>query len=225
MAKSEKTIRAPQTASADAQTSGSMPTRRSTLAGLAATACGCQALPMFSSQAQAASDDPANMSPQAGDRFTYLHGDKVGQAIKPEDLPLGRDQKLVYPMDPATGVVRDGSRFNMMLLITLGAMGLMLCGLGAYGLVGRVVVMRFREIGIRMALGADRVRLAKSVMGSALRPMLLGGAVGLAVAFASARVLASQIRGTPSGSGKRDARWMPVSSSSRRATERLARGT
>lgn len=119
MAKSEKTTRAPQTASADVQTSGSMPTRRSTLAGLAATACGCQALPMFSSQAQAASDDPASMSPQVGDRFTYLHGDKVGQAIKPEDLPLGRDQKLVYPMDPATGVVRDGSRFNMMLLIRL----------------------------------------------------------------------------------------------------------
>jgi putative ABC transport system permease protein len=75
-------------------------------------------------------------------------------------------------------------RFNMMLVVTFGLMGLLLCGLGAYGLVGRVVVMRFREIGIRMALGADRPGLARSVMASVLRPMLAGGLVGLAVAFA-----------------------------------------
>jgi ABC-type antimicrobial peptide transport system permease subunit len=58
-------------------------------------------------------------------------------------------------------------------------MGLVLCGLGAYGLVGRVMVMRFREIGIRMALGADRPALARSVVASALRPMMVGGLVGL----------------------------------------------
>ena len=67
----------------------------------------------------------------------------------------------------------------MMLLASFAAMGLVLCGLGAYGLVGRTVVSRMREIGIRMALGADRKDLAWTVMGSALRPMLLGGAVGL----------------------------------------------
>jgi ABC-type antimicrobial peptide transport system permease subunit len=79
----------------------------------------------------------------------------------------------------------------MMLLVALGLMGLALCGLGAYGLVGRVVAMRMREIGIRMALGEDRSTLARSVVASALRPMALGGAVGLAVSFGGGRLLRS----------------------------------
>ena len=82
-------------------------------------------------------------------------------------------------------------RFNMMLLVSFGIMGLVLCGLGAYGLMGRVVVARFREIGIRMALGADRVGLARSVMGSALRPMVVGGLVGIAASFGLVRLVRS----------------------------------
>ena len=89
-------------------------------------------------------------------------------------------------------------RFNMMLLVSFGIMGLVLCALGAYGLVGRVVVMRFREIGIRMALGADRAGLARSVIGSALRPMLLGGLVGLATSLALARLIQSMLFGVSS---------------------------
>jgi ABC-type antimicrobial peptide transport system permease subunit len=79
----------------------------------------------------------------------------------------------------------------MMLLVAFGIMGLILCGLGAYGLMGRVVVARFREIGIRMALGADRVGLARSVMGSALRPMIVGGLVGIVTAFGLVRLVRS----------------------------------
>jgi predicted permease len=90
-------------------------------------------------------------------------------------------------------------RFNMMLVVTFGLMGLLLCGLGAYGLVGRVVVLRFREIGIRMALGADRVGLARSVMASALRPMVVGGAVGIAVALALVGLMRSLLFGVSPG--------------------------
>lgn len=82
-------------------------------------------------------------------------------------------------------------RFNMMLLVSLAGMGLILCGLGAYALVGRVVVARFREIGIRMALGADSRSVANSVLGSALRPIVFGGSVGLVAAFGIARLLRS----------------------------------
>jgi predicted permease len=86
-------------------------------------------------------------------------------------------------------------RFNMMLLASFGAMGLILCGIGAYALVGRVVVMRFRELGIRMALGADGLGLAWSVLGSALRPLLLGGAIGAVAAFLGGRALRSLLYG------------------------------
>jgi len=86
-------------------------------------------------------------------------------------------------------------RFNMLLLVSFGVMGLILCGLGAYGLVGRVVVSRFREIGIRLALGAGRPDLAASVMRSALGPMLLGGLVGLGGSLALVRVIQSLLFG------------------------------
>lgn len=86
-------------------------------------------------------------------------------------------------------------RFNTMLLVSFGITGLILCGLGAYGLVGRVVVSRFREIGIRLALGARRRGLAASVMGSALRPMMMGGIVGLAGSLAVVRVIRSLLFG------------------------------
>jgi len=82
-------------------------------------------------------------------------------------------------------------RFNMMLLISFAAIGLLLCGLGAYGLVARVVFMRVREIGIQMALGADRGRLARAVIGSAVRPMLVGGGVGIVAALALGRMIRS----------------------------------
>lgn len=86
-------------------------------------------------------------------------------------------------------------RFNMMLLVSFAAIGLVLCGLGAYGLVGRVVAMRAREIGIRMALGAEASSLARSVIGTALRPMLIGGAVGIVAALGLGRVIQSLLFG------------------------------
>ena len=82
-------------------------------------------------------------------------------------------------------------RFNMMLLVSLAAIGLGLTGLGAYGLVGRSVVSRTREIGIRMALGADRSSVATSVLSGALRPMVLGGVVGLGIAALLVRSMRS----------------------------------
>ncbi len=86
-------------------------------------------------------------------------------------------------------------RFNMMLLVSFAAMGLILCGLGAYGLVGRAVVRRLREVGIRMALGADRRHLVRSVVGTALRPVLIGGALGIGAAWGLGRLIRSLLYG------------------------------
>jgi len=67
----------------------------------------------------AAAEDPKTARPQTGDRFVFLFGDRAGQTIKPEDLPLGGPQQLAYPMDPETKILRDGSLFNQVLLIRL----------------------------------------------------------------------------------------------------------
>lgn len=66
-----------------------------------------------------AADDPKSARPQAGDRFVYVSGDKKGEVVKPDDLPLGGPQIVVWPMDAATETVRSGSRLNQVLLIRL----------------------------------------------------------------------------------------------------------
>ena len=64
----------------------------------------------------AAADDPKSIRPQVGDQFV---GDSEGQVIKPNDLPIGGPQRLAYPIDPRTKVVRDGSYFNQVVLVRL----------------------------------------------------------------------------------------------------------
>jgi Rieske Fe-S protein len=63
--------------------------------------------------------DPKKVRPQAGDQFVFFSGERKGQIIKPEDLPLGGPQILAYPMDPTTDIVRNGSRLNQVVLIRL----------------------------------------------------------------------------------------------------------
>jgi Rieske Fe-S protein len=68
---------------------------------------------------RAAAKDPAAAPPTAGDQFVFVLGDKKGEVIKAEDLPLGGPQQLAFPMEPAGSLVRDGSRLNQVLLIRL----------------------------------------------------------------------------------------------------------
>ncbi|MBX5453720.1 MAG: Rieske (2Fe-2S) protein [Acidobacteriia bacterium] len=59
---------------------------------------------------------PAASPPQVGDRLVFLTGEKKGQVVRVDDLPLGGPQVQAYPQDPKTGVVRDGSRLNLIIL-------------------------------------------------------------------------------------------------------------
>jgi rieske iron-sulfur protein len=91
------------------------PNRRCVLCGGAAAA-----LAMLSPDAWAEGDDPARSArPRAGDLLVFFEGDRAGQAIKPADLKLGGPPALAWPMDPNSKTLRDGSRFNQVLLIRL----------------------------------------------------------------------------------------------------------
>ncbi len=57
--------------------------------------------------------------PRSDDLLVFSEGDQEGELIKPADLVLGATQTLAWPMDPATKVVRDGSRLNQVLLLRL----------------------------------------------------------------------------------------------------------
>jgi len=82
-------------------------------------------------------------------------------------------------------------RFNMVLLLALAGVALLLCTLGAYGIVARAVVTRRREIGVRAALGGAGFSIVRSVVGRALIPLAVGAASGLLVALGTSRLLTS----------------------------------
>ena len=92
------------------------------------------------------------------------------------------------------GVVEDSvanRRFEMQLLLLFAISALLLAGLGVYGVVTYSVVQRQREIGLRLALGAQRQNIYRLVLHDGLAPVLAGAVAGVAVAFASARVVGS----------------------------------
>lgn len=64
-------------------------------------------------------DDSKMLRPQEGDQFVFPSGDREGQIIPPETLPLGGPQQLAFPMDPRAKVVRNGSFLNQVVLIRL----------------------------------------------------------------------------------------------------------
>src|SRR5262249_28248479 len=74
---------------------------------------------LFPKFSVAAADDPKIARPQSGDQFVFSFGDRAGQIIKPEDLPLGGPQQLAYPMNPEAKVIRDGSLLNQVALVRL----------------------------------------------------------------------------------------------------------
>jgi predicted permease len=97
-------------------------------------------------------------------------------------------------------VVRSTARqdFNMLLLSIFGGSALILAAIGIYGLMAYIVTQRVREIGIRMALGADRSRIRGMVVWQGMRLAIAGVVLGVAAAFALTRLIASSLYGVKS---------------------------
>lgn len=116
------------------------------------------------------------------------------------------DPEVPVPMVRALGgVVADSlanQRFEMDLLLLFAISALLLAGLGVYGVVNYSVVQRQREIGLRLALGAQRGNIYRLMLQDGLTPVLAGAAVGIAVSFGFARVVRSLLFGvSPYNSG------------------------
>jgi predicted permease len=93
-----------------------------------------------------------------------------------------------------SGVVADSvadRRFEMDLLVVFAVSALLLAGLGVYGVVTYSVVQRQREIGLRIALGAQRANIYRLILREGLLPVVAGAVAGIAVALASARLVMS----------------------------------
>ncbi len=84
-------------------------------------------------------------------------------------------------------------RFEMDLLLLFAASALLLAALGVYGVVTYSVVQRRREIGLRLALGAQKENLYGMVLRDGLTPVVMGAAAGVVTAFGIARVVGSML--------------------------------
>ena len=85
--------------------------------------------------------------------------------------------------------------FNMLLLTIFGAVALVLAAIGIYALMAYSVEQRTQEIGIRMALGADRGAIRKLVVWQGMKLALVGVALGVGAAFGLTRLIASFLFG------------------------------
>ena len=124
----------------------------------------------------------------------------------PETL-AGSVHQAVAALDPAVPVIKLRSmddvfdeaigrpRLLAELLGMFAGLALLLAAIGSYGVLAYMVTERRREIGIRMALGADRASVLQMVLGQGLRLTVAGVAIGLAVAVAVNRLLASLLYG------------------------------
>jgi ABC-type antimicrobial peptide transport system permease subunit len=106
-------------------------------------------------------------------------------------VPLASVTTLQSQIDQSTGTERLLAR----LIGAFSALALLLSCAGLYGVVSQAVARRTNEVGIRMALGADRARIVSMVLGEAGTLVVAGLAVGLPAAAVAARLLGHQLYG------------------------------
>jgi predicted permease len=108
-------------------------------------------------------------------------------------LPVSRVRTMEQVMSESIAQ----QNFNMLLLTIFGAMALVLAAIGIYGLMSYSVEQSTHDIGLRLALGADRRDILSLVMFRGLRLTGLGLAVGAAAAAGAVRLLANMLFGVP----------------------------
>ena len=101
----------------------------------------------------------------------------------------------VATIDDYLDVWRAPSRIASALAGALGGLALLLASIGVYGMVSYSVSRSVREIGIRMALGADRRQVMRLVLRQAMRPVVMGGLAGVVGCAAVSWVLSSMLFG------------------------------
>ena len=142
--------------------------------------------------------------------LAQVHASAVMLLVRSEGEPTvlaGTLRSAVARVDPALALwdvrsLADAYAYMIRVPRALGTMalagglaGLLVAGVGLYGLLAFGVRRRRRELGVRMALGADGRRVMRSVLGVALRQLLPAVAVGLALAWVAASFLQAMLPG------------------------------
>ena len=107
-------------------------------------------------------------------------------------------QSVMYQTKAMDGIVADSlatRRFSMVLLGTFAALALIMSCVGIYGVISYLASQRTHEIGIRMALGAERWNVLRMVLGEGTKLALVAVAIGLVAAFGLTRLMANMLFG------------------------------
>ncbi len=107
-------------------------------------------------------------------------------------------QMVIFGTQSMSDVISDSlamKRFVMILLGVFATLALLLASIGIYGVISYVVGERTREIGIRMAMGAEARNVLLMVLGQAGKMVMLGVAAGLLCALALTRLMSSMLFG------------------------------
>jgi predicted permease len=149
-------------------------------------------------------DDPAYNSGEIWSHYLYnivlwAPGNPPGVEERVRKALAGVDPNLVlYGVDPYSEVVSaDFRQENMIATLTtlFGLLGLVLAAVGLYGVLAYLVERRTGEIGLRMALGADRGKVVAMVLGGAFWQVGVGLAVGLPAAIGAGKLMSGQLFG------------------------------
>jgi putative ABC transport system permease protein len=118
-------------------------------------------------------------------------------AVRAQVAALNKDQAVfnVRTMEQAVAQSVAPRRFSMLLLSVFAVVALALASLGIYGLMSYVVAQSTREIGVRMALGAEVSDVLKLALGQGMKQALVGVALGLVASLALTRMMKTLLFG------------------------------
>src|ERR1700747_926841 len=149
-------------------------------------------------------DDPAYMSGEIWSHYLYniviwAPGNPPGMEERVRKALVSIDPNFVlYSVDPYHSVVSaDFQQENMIATLTalFGVLGLVLAAVGLYGVMAYTVEQRTSEIGVRMALGADRGQVMKMVLRGAFSQIGIGLALGIPAAVGAGKLMNNQLFG------------------------------
>jgi len=131
--------------------------------------------------------------------IVHTKGDPKAQIAAVRSAVQAIDENLpaqeIKTLEEIVGLQFWPARMLAGLLAVLGSVGLLLASVGVYGVMSYAVAQRTREIGVRMALGAQPRDVLKLIVRQGVGLALAGAAIGLALSFAATRLIASLLYG------------------------------
>ena len=115
-----------------------------------------------------------------------------------ETIQKMNSENVMYETKSMEEIVAESlaaRRFSMILLSVFAALALLLSSIGIYGVLSYVVGQRSREMGIRIALGAQRADVLRLMLGEGMKMALVGVAIGIVAALALTRLMAQMLFG------------------------------